>query len=451
MNSRWRAMLAPLSIAVCALAANAGSAVPSVELAGVGTVPGNATDLSGLSGEISNANDGTKHVPMNLLGGFGSGIAYTGYKDFFIAVSDRGPFDGVTDPAYPDRFHIFRFTLDPDNKTITPGLVDTRLFMNRTGENFVGESSAFNTQRPAKSLRFDPEGVRVTHNGRLLVSDEYGRYIYEFNRFGKLRHRIRVPDKFEIENPSADGNTELMTNTKGRQANRGMEGLAISPDGGILFGLMQNPLIQDGALDQSFKRIGINSRLLKVNLGAGLTQEFVYQIEPGNGSKNGMNEILAVNDHQFMVIERDGKAGTDALTKKIYLIDIAGATDVSSFDSLPQSCTAEVDCPFTPVSKTLLIDMLSPDFGLAGPDFPEKIEGLAFGPDLPDGRHVLYVSSDNDLDPANPSYIFAFAIPPELLPDYQPQQFSSSFLSGFGDDGEDGRVRSSVYADEDTW
>ena len=30
----------------------------------------------------------------------------------------------------------------------------------------------------------------------------------------------------------------------------------------------------------------------------------------------------------------------------------------------------------------------------------EKIEGLAWGPDLPDGRHLLYVVSDNDLYPS---------------------------------------------------
>ena len=29
----------------------------------------------------------------------------------------------------------------------------------------------------------------------------------------------------------------------------------------------------------------------------------------------------------------------------------------------------------------------------------EKIEALAWGPNLPDGRHLLYVASDNDLFP----------------------------------------------------
>src|SRR4030095_218688 len=46
--------------------------------------------------------------------------------------------------------------------------------------------------------------------------------------------------------------------------------------------------------------------------------------------------------------------------------------------------------------------VLDPVFGLQLNDanaIAEKIEGLAWGPDLADGRHVLYVISDNDLNP----------------------------------------------------
>ena len=57
--------------------------------------------------------------------------------------------------------------------------------------------------------------------------------------------------------------------------------------------------------------------------------------------------------------------------------------------------------------------LLDPAFGLQNRDaraIAEKIEGLAWGPDLPDGRHLLYVISDNDLVPSLSTQIFAFAI-----------------------------------------
>jgi hypothetical protein len=67
-----------------------------------------------------------------------------------------------------------------------------------------------------------------------------------------------------------------------------------------------------------------------------------------------------------------------------------------------------------PVQKTLFIDLLDPAFNLA-PTIAEKIEGLTWGPDLSDGRHVLYVASDNDLTPNLATQIYAFAIDDSLL------------------------------------
>src|SRR6185295_16954051 len=106
-------------------------------------------------------------------------------------------------------------------------------------------------------------------------------------------------------------------------------------------------------------------------------------------------EMLAVNDHQFLVLERDGAAGSSAPFKKIFNIDINGASDVSGIANLPTG--SALPSGVTAVTKTLFLDMLNPAYGLAGANFPAKIEGMAFGPDLADGRHILVVSSDNDL------------------------------------------------------
>jgi len=43
------------------------------------------------------------------------------------------------------------------------------------------------------------------------------------------------------------------------------------------------------------------------------------------------------------------------------------------------------------------------------------------GPDLPDGRHVLYVTSDNDLSSTMPTWFYAFAITADALPKFQRQ------------------------------
>jgi hypothetical protein len=89
-----RASLATLALAfgsaVPALAAD-----PGVTLIGVGSVLGTAFDKSGLQGRtICKLDDPSTCTDQATLGGFGSGMSYTGHDDVFIAVNDRGTFDG---------------------------------------------------------------------------------------------------------------------------------------------------------------------------------------------------------------------------------------------------------------------------------------------------------------------------------------------------------------------
>jgi hypothetical protein len=130
----------------------------------------------------------------------------------------------------------------------------------------------------------------------------------------------------------------------------------------------------------------------------------------------GVCEILAINDHEFLVVERDNRSflqtPPQAPTRKtIYKINLTGATDVSGIASLPAGA---LPAGVRPVNKQLFINLLDAELNLAA-TIPEKIEGLAWGPDLPDGRHVLYVISDNDLNPSLATQIYAFAIDPSLI------------------------------------
>jgi hypothetical protein len=400
-----------LAISISLSAPNPKPLPVGITLIGKGVVSGSALDTSGLAGNICQAGVPANCVPQAILGGFGSDITYTGHDDVFIAAPDRGPFDGLTDKPYLDRFYFLHLSTDigapfPNIRTT---LLDTRFFKNENGENFVGAAGSFDS-------RLDPEGIRVGPNGTFYISDEYGPYVLEFNRQGHLIRRVEVPSKFFISNPSPDPNAELLGNSAGRQGNRGMEGLAISPDGTTLFGIMQNALIQDHGLNPgTTDRLGLNNRILKIDLATGETHEYVYVVDAINRGQ-GVCEILAINDHEFLVVERDNRSNLQSppqapTRKTIYKISLEGATDVSEVASLPAGA---LPVGITPVSKQLFINLLDADLNLAA-TIPEKIEGLTWGPDLPDGRHVLYVISDNDLNPALATQIYAFAIEPSQL------------------------------------
>jgi hypothetical protein len=412
--------LAILAVTTCALSVpvTPRPAIPGITLIGKGLVDGLALDKSSLTGNICQQGAPSVCVSKAIFGGFGSDLTYTGHDNVFIAAPDRGPFDGLTDVPYLDRFHFLHITTDlgapfPNIRTV---LLDTRFLKNEFGQSFLGAAGAFVANDEPATLRFDPEGIRVAPDGTFYVSDEYGPYVFQFDRQGHLLRRITLPSRFAITNPSSDPNVELLGNTSGRQANRGMEGLAISPDGTTLFGMMQNALLQDHGLSPgTIDRLGLNNRILKIDLLTGETHEYVYVLDAINRGQ-GVCEILAVNDHEFLVLERDNRSNLQSppqapTRKKIYKIDLNGATDVSGVESLPAGASPAT---IIPVGKVLFLDLLHADFNLT-PTIAEKIEGLAWGPDLEDGRHVLYVVSDNDLNPSLATQIYSFAIDASLL------------------------------------
>jgi len=388
-----------LSLAVrLALILGAGFSTARAEIKLIGTarLDGKSVDRSGLAGVLAG------DIPHNRLGGI-SAIEFTGKDHEYVLLPDRGPGDGTT--AYRCRFHIVRLDVDAgQTPSITADLLSTTLLQDESGRDLLGLASAIDTDQN-RALRFDPEGVRTNRHGKIFMSDEYGPSVYEFSESGKRTAILKVPSRFKIARPSAVPAVEASQNNSGRQTNGGAEGLAIIPDGSKLYASMQRPLIQDSrAGKEGDKRTGTNTRIIEFDVAQGTTREFLYRLDD---TRNGVSEILAINAHEFLVLERDGKGGQEAVCKKIFKVDLAGATDISRRETLPVD---GVPPGVTAARKSLFLDLLDPKFGLAGSSFPEKIEGLAFGPDLADGRRLLIVAVDNDFIADKPILLHAFAI-----------------------------------------
>jgi hypothetical protein len=438
----------------------------AVDLIATSQLSGTALDKSKeTAGKLENG------APGNLLGGFGSGMSYAGCNTF-LAVPDRGPnaipFNSAIDDtvSYINRFHTLDLSLSEARKsaalpyTLNPKLVDTTLL--HTSDSLVyGTGAAFGVPDGAPKLnrenhthyftgrsdnfdpahlstdphdaRLDPESIRVANDGRsIFISDEYGPFIYRFDRqTGRRIEVIKVPDSFAVSTLSPVGATEISVNTSGRVANKGMEGLAISPDGSTLFGAMQSPLLQDGGTSGGFTRI------LKIDLRSGRMQQYAYPLtNAGTAAKPNyptISDMVAVNDHELLMDERDSHGLSDdsaAVFKKVFLIDLKGAQDVS------QTSSAAGLAPFA-VAKTLFLDIVAvlTAHGFNANDIPAKLESLTFGPDVNvDGvkKHTLFVANDNDFNPlitdslhpagmANPTQFFVFAFNAKDLPSYVAQ------------------------------
>jgi hypothetical protein len=158
--------------------------------------------------------------------------------------------------------------------------------------------------------------------------------------------------------------------------------------------------------------------MLVIDLASGTSKELIYPLQ---NTSYGVNELVAINSTEFLAIERDGAAGNAAVAKRVYKISIAAATDVSAIATLPLT---GLPVGTVAATKSLFLDLLNPAFGLVGASFPEKIEGLAIGPALPDGRLTLIVTNDNDFLAANPNNFYVFAVDSADLAGYAAQQFN---------------------------
>jgi hypothetical protein len=449
------------------------STVPSagVELIAIGQLPGTISDRScATAAPLENGLAG------NLLGGLGSGIAYAGWGTF-VAVPDRGPnavsYNTPTDDtaSYVNRFHTIYMQLSPSQDgaalpfALTPILLDTTLLFSRrplvygSGDGlgvgpgapalnsrwahyFTGRSDNYDASQPSSDTadaRLDPESIRVSNDGlSIFISDEYGPYVYEFSRItGERLRTFTLPADFAVATLSPNGATEIANNKAGRVANKGMEGLAISPNGHVLIGAMQSPLLQDSGTNGQFTRI------ITIDRRTGATRQYAYPLT-NIGSKTKpkyptISDILAINDHEFLVDERDGKGLGDNSTaafKQLSRVDLTGADDVTGVEG-------EANLAPHAVAKTLVLDLVATltAHGIDAKDIPAKLEGTAFGPDLViDGvrKHTLWVANDNDFIGTvtdtnhpngfdNPNQFFVFAFDDAALPGFVAQELWSLF------------------------
>jgi hypothetical protein len=441
------------------------------------TEAGSFTDLSGLTNTLENGD------PANILGGLGSGIAWASGHTF-LALPDRGPnainFPDVNEGlaldntvTYIPRFHTITMELHENRNgslpfTLVPRLRSTTLLHSteplvygaaNPGENipsgvppqnigfkhfFTGRSDAFDPNRNSGNpldARMDSEGIRVSNDRKhVYISDEYGPYVYEFDRITGRRTRVfELPAHLFVSKLSSVGQTEISGNASGRTANKGMEGLAITPDGKTLVGIIQTALIQDAAQGKAAKKL---LRIEVMDIESGKTiHEFAYGLTDGTG----VSEITALNNHEFLVDERDGSGrgnGDAAVVKEIFKIDLDGAIDVSDMDGTHAASNE--------VKKTLFLDVVKAlvNAGFDPGHIPSKIEGLAFGKDIRHGHarlHTLWLANDNDFlatvpDPngvqiANPNQFFVFGVTDESL------NGSQLILQKFDNDEDDGDDR----------
>ncbi|MGE0394735.1 MAG: esterase-like activity of phytase family protein [Vicinamibacterales bacterium] len=251
----------------------------------------------------------------------------------------------------------------------------------------------------------DTEGLVRAANGDFWLVDEYTPSLVRLAPNGRVSMRY-VPEGTQYATTAATTPNYRVSKTlpgilNRRRANRGFEGLAITPDGRTLVLAMQSPLDYP---TNAIGRASRNVRIFTFDLASDrVTGEYVYHFDevctflgraagcgvaPGEMKISGLD---AISSTEFIVLER---TDTDA---KVYRVDLTNATNIlgSQWDTNVTGSTASTSSlegtaalssiGVTALPKTLVANLE------AVPGMPDKIEGISLV-----AADVLAVANDND-------------------------------------------------------
>jgi hypothetical protein len=342
---------------------------------------------------------GEYDVPYDLaydnttVGGL-SGIDYDNLNHCYYMISDD------RSAINPARFYSA-------NISFTEKGIDTICFsgvknlLQKNGTVYPNyKQDPFNTPDP-EAIRYNPimkqfswssEGERILKEKDTVLSDPAIRVI-DLN--GKFIDSFLIPV-----------NLQMKAIEKGPRQNGVFEGITFADNYKTVFVSVEEPLYEDGP------RADINDnnsyiRLLKFDLNskknisqyAYKLEPVAYKPEPANAFRiNGVPDILSIAKNKLLVIERSFSTGRLACTIKIFLTDLSNATDIKKNPSLQENKK------FVAATKKLILNM--DDLGI----YIDNIEGVTFGPILPNGHKTLLFIADNNFNPLEKSQVLLFEV-----------------------------------------
>jgi len=341
---------------------------------------------------------GEYDIPYNLkynnttVGGL-SGIDYDAKNNRYFMVSDD------RSDRNPARFYTA--TISFTEKGIdTVQIIGVDNMLQRNGTVYPN-----NKQDPSHTP--DPEAIRYNPITKQLVWSSEG-------------ERIVKPTSIVLEDPSVNvistngnfidsfslpPNLVMHSTENGPRQNGVLEGMSFADNYKTLFVNVEEPLFEDGPRadvtdNHTYIRILKFDVAVKKNIAqyAYPLSPVAYPPVPADAFKiNGVPDILNLGNNRLLVIERSFSTGRLANTIKVFEADLSKANDISNV-------TLKGNDNFTPASKKLLLNM--DDLGI----YIDNIEGVTFGPRLPNGHKTLLFIADNNFAVVEKSQVLLFEV-----------------------------------------
>ena len=171
------------------------------------------------------------------------------------------------------------------------------------------------SQRYLTGGDFDPESLQFANN-RLWIGEEFGPHLLEFDLNGKLiavhdtlvdGKTVHSPDYAKLTLPATPEET---TDFQVRRS-KGFEGMAMSPDGGKLYPLLEGALWNQE--QKTYEQLG-NKHYLRILEFDTATRAYTgkswkYVLE---NNDHAIGDFNMIDDQYGLIIERDNQEGTSA-------------------------------------------------------------------------------------------------------------------------------------------
>ena len=256
----------------------------------------------------------------------------------------------------------------------------------------------------------DPEALRYNPVTKQMIWSSEGERIVGTKDTVLENPAITLisPDGKYIDTFPLPSNLHMHAHEKGPRQNGVLEGMSFANRYTTLYVNVEEPLYEDGPrADVIANDAWIRFYKFTVSTKKN-TAQYAYKLDPVaypptplNAFKiNGVPDILAIGNNQLMVLERSFSTGRLPCTIKIFLADMNGAENIIDNPSLIKSP------PVKPVTKKLLLNMDA--LGI----YVDNVEGITFGPTLPNGHKTLLLVADNNFSAFEKTQFFVFEIIP---------------------------------------
>ena len=245
----------------------------------------------------------------------------------------------------------------------------------------------------------DPEAIRLLPGGRgVLWTSEGDARAHQSPTVREARLDGRFVRAFDIPTQ-----LQFASGGRGPRSNLTFEGLALTPDARTAWVSMEAALQQDGPVP-GVGRPGGPCRFTAFDVASGhALRQVAYlpdavplpPLVPGGFTDNGVSEVLMLDAHRMLVLERGYSLGAGT-SLRLYAIDTREGSDTLPLERLDPGA-------FRPVTKRFVADFAQ--LGLARLD---NTEGMCWGPPLANGHRTLVVVSDDNFRAAQVTQFAAF-------------------------------------------